>query len=93
MKLKHQGLSANRLNDDNPREVAFSHLWQKENDLHHLLEYLLSEDPNRRCQLNQRDVVVAATTIQWLGSNCGMAFLRDVIEASPEIQVWFKPTT
>lgn len=87
--IKHIGKSSNRLYSDNPREVVFAELWQRENDLHHTLEYLLG-DNNRPNPISEEEIEVAATVIQWLGSNVGMSFLRDCINASPEIQRWFK---
>lgn len=91
MKVKHVGISANRLHPkaDNPREVVFARLWQEQNDLQHTLEYILSND-NRRAVVSERDIEVAATVIQWLGSNVGMSFLTSAIEASPQIRQWME---
>ena len=89
--MKHVGLHANRLDPraDNPREVAFARQWAKEND----------HDECTRCSAGnilrtlvpdakQRDATVAATLMQWLGSNVGMCFLGDVIHDSPEVRRW-----
>jgi hypothetical protein len=71
--VRHIGLHADRLapEQNNPREVAFAELWQHE-QLTHLLDQLLG----LKRELTQRECTVAATVIQWLGSNVGMNFLR-----------------
>ena len=76
MKLKHEGFSSNRLHSkaDNPREVVFAKAWQHENEISGTLAALIPD-----CQ--PRDAQVAATVIQWLGSNVGTCFLRTVIAA------------
>lgn len=75
--LFHVGYFANRLTPqrDFPREVAFAEAWHRENNrsTENLLEHLLpgfTEDASR----------VAATVIQWLGTNVGQGFLRRVAE-------------
>lgn len=89
----HVGNSAIRLKPEcgNPREVAFAKKWQEDSDLGDTLEWLLSKTPNEKDGVvSDRDRMVAATVIQWLGSTCGMCFLRDVIKSSPEIGQWLK---
>jgi hypothetical protein len=86
LRLKHVGLSTNRLSASagNPREVAFAKQWQKQNDgvvrgsERNTLETLIPD-------ATQRDATVAATIIQWLGSNCGMWFIRDVVFESKHV--------
>ncbi len=87
--MKTIGLHPHRLHPDsaNPREVAFAAEWDRANGgeqerhpyftplVHHIV-------PNA----TQRDLQVAATVVQWLGTNVGMGFLREVIEKSPEIK-------
>jgi hypothetical protein len=41
-----------------------------------ILEIILSED-NTVAELTQRDATVAATVIQWFGTNCGRCFLEE----------------
>lgn len=68
------------------RERVFLRHWRKENKRVSgtnggcgVLELILSEDPNGHAvDLTQRDATVAATVIQWLGTNCGYAFLHEV---------------
>lgn len=77
----HKGLRAYRLNDDNPsgmRESAFAEQWRKEQEWG-LLGHLLSKD-NTEVSYSDRDAEVAATVIQWLGTNVGQGFLRKVQE-------------
>jgi hypothetical protein len=77
MAKKIRGLSAN------PEEQRFAEAWARENAEHsgHTLAYLL--DPNsgtkgRPREPTDREHVVAATVVQWLGSPCGQGFLRDL---------------
>ena len=92
--MKHVGLHANRLSAkaDNPREVAFARQWAKENEddrpgtqssVGNILRTLVPD-------AGQRDATVAATLMQWLGSNVGMCFLCDVIRDSPEVARWVR---
>lgn len=76
--MKHVGLSTHRFKE-NPKEKAFAEAWQKENDSGKVLEYLLSGPSNRPVPPTDRDVQVAATVIQWLGSPVGQNFLADVM--------------
>lgn len=67
--------------DDNEQERVFAEKWQGINDEEHTktLARLLAEDPNARNlpPPSDRDKMVAATVIQWLGSPVGQGFLRD----------------
>jgi hypothetical protein len=82
----------------NPEEVLFRLAWQ---DLHHgpmyggstacdLLSHLLAPTdrayPFNISTIDKRDRVVAATVIQWLGTNVGSCFLRDVMEESARLR-------
>ena len=78
----------------NPIEKAFYEQWLKENEpIAHinngqgLLQDLFIErnadHPFSRkwvTEINNRDRMIAATVIQWLGTNCGMAFLQDALK-------------
>lgn len=75
---KHVGLHPYRLRD-NPREQEFAEAWHDENKHGHTLEYILSVD-NRRIDASDHDSMVAATIIQWLGTNVGFYFLRRVLD-------------
>ena len=88
-KIKHEGLHAYRLSPNacNPREVAFSDTWQKQNEIltgrpYGTLQYLLGDGTsfNGVKAITQDEATVAATVIQWLGSNVGMSFLEDALK-------------
>ena len=72
---------------ENPDEQKFAEAWEKLNvsrvtgelDGRGTLDYLLANDSNYPSgEVSERDRYVAATVIQWLGSPCGKAFLRDI---------------
>jgi hypothetical protein len=70
-----QGLHAYRLKDSfHATEREFAEAWERQGNT---LAYLLG---NGRDPLapSERDAIVAATVIQWLGSNVGQAFLSDL---------------
>lgn len=85
--MKHEGFRKDRLNhpDFSAKERAFAKEWadsvhttpSSKGD-YHILEALV---PNA----TERDAAVAATIIQWLGTNVGSSFLSHVIESNPEI--------
>ena len=62
------------------RERVFLKRWRHENsakDHNFTLRHIMSEDSNTYgATISQRDAVVAATVIQWLGTNCGQCFLE-----------------
>ena len=64
--------------DQNPKEETFVKEWGFYKKSSHLLEYLLSSKINEPQEYSQRDNVVANRIVQWLGSPCGQAFLKDV---------------
>lgn len=78
--IKHEGKNLHRLNN-NPNEMLLHNAWKTENKQGHILEYLLG-DNNRRGDVSERDALVAATVIQWLGSPVGSWFLRDAYQSN-----------
>lgn len=90
MSDKHVGLADYRLNpqQENLREIAFAEQWQLENDQGRVLRHLLNPlyFKGTLPDVTDRDIQVAATVIQWLGSNVGMSFLEEVIKKSPEVK-------
>ena len=80
----------------NPREKAFFEQWMKENSPnpainagHGILQDLFFEPDKNSLSMrhghfvhimNERDRMIAATVIQWLGTNCGMAFLYEALK-------------
>lgn len=80
MNTKHVGLYPHRLNvKGNELEAKFAEAWQKENDKFNLLWILLYKQDVPFDDIPKRDVEVAATVIQWLGTAAGQEFLRKVI--------------
>lgn len=88
----HRGLSFERTDDakTNPRERVFAEEWNRINTQdplgYSLLDRLCHEPrdsfavggpPSGTC--NERDHQIAATVIQWLGSNVGQGFLDQTI--------------
>lgn len=72
-----EGVNKHRFKD-NPMEKAFLDTWRKYN-MTRSLEHLLSND-NKSVIVCDRDIMVAETLIQWLGSPVGLSFLKEVIE-------------
>lgn len=84
-----------RPNQNNQREVAFAEQWSWENEHFDILKNLLevpcslqeatARGRNGPCQYplgiqpTERDAVIAATVIQWLGSNVGLSFIREAL--------------
>lgn len=83
MKKKFLGKSLHRL-ASNPREQVFSRLWQEENQANSrasLLELLLSEDGGKTpAVVSEREEMLVATVIQWLGSPVGWSWLNQCLE-------------
>lgn len=79
--MKHVGFDKDRLHPaaGNPREVAFAKAWNKENKYYSITDNLIPH-------ATERDAQVAATIIQWLGSNVGMSFLRDVARKNKKVR-------
>lgn len=77
MKDRYKGLHPYRFKD-NPDEKKFAEEWAKQQQ-GHTLAYLLhlGEQNVRPPAPSVRDHIVAATVIQWLGSQVGQAFLRE----------------
>lgn len=91
--MKNKGLHQYRFKD-NPLEEVFAKAWENENTAkggaiegHGYLDYLLAEDCNRPAgEVTDRDRVVAATVIQWLGSPIGQCFIKDCLSASQKFK-------
>lgn len=76
--MKTKGLHPYRFKE-NPEEQRFAKSWHS--DGAHNLKYLLcppETDQRFAPTPSERDEVVAATVIQWLGSPVGQCFLRDL---------------
>lgn len=86
-KTIHTGVRHIRTESDGPsaiREKAFSEQWRAEQESD-LLGHLLSND-NKTATYSDRDAEVAATIIQWLGTNVGQGFLMKVGKKIEEIR-------
>lgn len=79
--MKNKGLHQHRFRD-NPEERRFAQAWEDRNVYGQNLDYLLDTGPGRGSlhppPASDRDRVVAATVIQWLGSPVGQGFLQDL---------------
>lgn len=64
----------------NPQEQRFAEAWTEFNKHTRHIDYLLrvGDQTGRPPHCSERDEVVAATIVQWLGSPVGLAFLRDL---------------
>lgn len=74
-----KGLHTHRFKS-NPAEKQFAEAWENQNKHGDNLAHLLDERQVRTGRPNtpsDRDYQVAATVIQWLGSEVGQNFLRD----------------
>lgn len=99
----YPGLHADRLHPkaDNPREVAFAQLWEEVNDPKSCVTPVLaaitapslsSGRPDRNYAPSDASKAVAATVIQWLGSNMGMTFLAGVVKREPRVMEYLRGT-
>lgn len=76
--ILHFSIHHDRIKDsDRYREKVFANLWQEcNNSADGILEVILRE--NRLVVMTQRDATIAATLVQWLGTNIGQEFLYQV---------------
>jgi hypothetical protein len=77
----------------NPREKFFAEMWEEENKPRPGIDYgfgilqdLFIESQGQfglgtKClhKISAEEAMITATAIQWLGSNCGFAFLQEVL--------------
>jgi len=81
-KMYNRGLHEYRL-ANNPEERRFARAWNSINQSSttvcpiETLTYLLG-DGQQRADVSDRDRVVAATVIQWLGSSVGQSWLEEL---------------
>lgn len=81
----YERIADNRKYKYNDTEEAFIKEWNKKYGMHNqsyaseINLLFLSRKFERRLKITPRDRMVAATIIQWLGSNCGMAFIETVL--------------
>jgi hypothetical protein len=77
---EHAGMHLYRTERE-PFEAIISGLWQDKQDHHQLLSGIMSKN-NMPAHVTQRDATVAATVVQWLMSEGGLSFLRELDESS-----------
>ena len=90
--MLNKGLHQYRFKTDTAERI-FAEEWEKKNTSEYFsngkpflngrgtLDYLLADDNNNPCgEVSDRDREVAATVIQWLGSNVRMSFLNSAKE-------------
>jgi len=90
--MKNKGMHQYRFKQ-NPMEEIFAKAWEERStdpsgmaDGRDTLDYLLAENPDKPCgEVSDRDRIVAATVIQWLGSPVGQYFLDEINERRKEI--------
>lgn len=78
---KYEGKNLHRL-ESNPKEAAFAKEWANWNSASYVLEYIMGEG-NKPATLSNRDILVASSVIQWLGSPVGQSFLREAQTTKP----------
>ena len=88
--MKNIGIHANRLKPEqnNPREVAFAEQWDFEQENSQILNALVGIGPHKK--ITDRDKEVAATLMQWLGSNVGLSFIIESMRKEPEIRKFLR---
>jgi hypothetical protein len=74
---KHKGNNLHRLRD-NPEERRLAEKWEAYCDDRDHLERLLGKHGEKALDVTERDAMVAATVIQWLGSPVGQGFLDEL---------------
>ncbi len=98
--IKHVGNCPERRNIWNPAEKVYAERWEKENIRvpglnggRGYLELLLNECPYTDhglyrpvSEITQRDAYVAATVIQWLGTNIGRCLIEECKRKAKEIE-------
>ena len=74
-------------------EATYAEEWKKQNKRspgvnggHTLLEHICSEEITAPAPVSVRDSFVAASVIQWLGTNCGLCFIKTCEERARELK-------
>ena len=80
MKYTHKGNHRHRLRT-NRAEAKFAAAWEDTNRVCNTLQFLLGDGSEPDYNMTQRDCLVAATVIQWLGSPVGGTWLKQIQDA------------
>lgn len=83
--MAHEGKNTHRLSRE-PLERKFHDEWKNMHEHGNTIGYILG-DNNEPAVLSERDEMVAATVIQWLGSPVGQGFLDAVMGEDPATEV------
>ena len=77
--LLHNRIAENKKHKYNDTEEAFINRWNDKviGESKNLNAMFVNNQLNKRLKITLRDRFVIATIIQWLGSNCGMCFLKE----------------
>ena len=75
--MDHEGRATYRLRQ-NPMEKKYHDAWKRENESGDLLAWLMGDGANKGA-VTERDALVAATVVQWLGSPVGKRFVAGVL--------------
>lgn len=91
--IQHRSLHLNRLQKRSPEasrganpERIYAAKWKKKNRRREwhgatLLELIMSHDAGMAVPISQRDADVAASVVQWLGTNVGLGFVLECEQA------------
>ena len=74
---RYERIKQNKKHNFNSTEEAFYTEWLKESK--HLRTLVSPTDSNMKMKITNRDRMIAASIVQWLGTNCGMGFLHKVL--------------
>jgi hypothetical protein len=78
--MKNKGKNQHRFKQ-NPLEKEFAEAWEEINNREgsNILDYLMANKTNSPCsEVSDKDRMVAATVVQWLGSPVGQSFLIQI---------------
>lgn len=74
---RYERINENKRHNYNDTEEAFYDEWIKQS--RHLSTLISPRDPDMKIKVTTRDRIVAASIVQWMGTNCGMGFLHAVL--------------
>ena len=91
-KIRHEGKHKLRLRSthSNALEIVFAKKWKDLQKSSRLLEVVMRDAKGQRGRGNldelitQRDAVIAATVVQWLGSTVGHEFIQECLAKGPK---------
>ena len=92
---QNKGLFHNRIEENlamekfdwNNPEKTFAFMWQKIQEKGFLDGFFNNKSMDLRLNVTDRDRLVCASVIQWLGTNIGQSFLNEVLEKEGKVIV------